>query len=194
MANTITYPNSGAVVTASENLVIPTVSGNGGKVLAVNSGATALEFVGNTGGWTTLAVSGSNFTTTSNTLVNITGLSFSATASTLYEIECTLRVGSSSAAGIQIGLNSTGGSPTVAFSTIGNGSTGANMVTSGQQANNTAQGTAMATNSQIILQKVWALVNSGTGSPTISLRILKTTSGTATVYIGSVMRYRVFGT
>lgn len=146
----------------------------------------------NTGGWTSLFVSGSNFTTNSTTQVDITGLSFSASASTIYEIELSVRVGSSTNAGVQMSMKSTGTSPSVQgfFAGITNNAA----VFSGRDVNDTAQSSAIATNSQIAYQKMWFLIDSGTGSPVISARISKNTSGTATVYIGSVMRYRVFGT
>jgi hypothetical protein len=65
-------------------------------------------------------------------------------------------------------------------------------VTAGNVANNTADATAVLTTSgQEGFVHITGIVKSGTGSPTISIRGLKVTSGTLTVKIGSRLMYMV---
>jgi hypothetical protein len=136
---------------------------------------------------TTSQVAGSNFTTTSLSLVNITGLTFAAAANTTYEINVLLRVQSTSTAGLTPGINYSAAGATV--SVTGSGVTTANNVTAfGLSALNTATTPAYATvanvDRNIIMQGV-LITGANTGN--ITIQIAKVTSGTATVYIGSRM-------
>lgn len=163
----------------------PSTAGTAGSILTSDGTNWASAF----GGWTTVKVSGSNFTTSSLSLVGITGLSFSAVASTRYEIEVMLYCNSSSTAGGQFGANSSGGSPTVILIQNANGNA-TTQISAGIKANNTAM-TACLTTAADGVVCIKGVISSGTGSPTISIRGLKVTSGTLTVYIGSYLQYRI---
>lgn len=139
--------------------------------------------------WDTLAkVASANFTTTSASLVDITGLTFAAAANALYEIETVLRVQSSSTNGCR---------PSIAFS--GSGATGHHL-TFGASTTTSALtvaeplGTASptyvtsATTNQIITQK--AIVVTGANTGNITVQMLSASGDTITVYIGSIMKIK----
>lgn len=175
VASTPTYPNT---ATSGSFLI-----GDGTNITLVNTRAN----------WTSLIVSGSNFTTSSTSLVDITGLvTGTLSTATLYEFECDLYVNSSSTAGMAVGVQQSG---------TGSGQIG---VWSGTATSATATGAVIASNVLNQAGAACVLVNGdghikingfiktgSSGSPTISMKALKTTSGTATVLIGSVLRYRV---
>jgi hypothetical protein len=198
--STPTFPNASATsgkviksdgtnwVASTETYAAPGTSGN----IATSDG-TNWTSAANQGGWTSLRVSGSNFTTSSTSLVDITGLvTGTLSTATLYEFECTLYVNSSSTAGMAVGVQQSGG---------GTGQIG---VWSGAATSATATGIVIASNALNQAGAPCVLVNGdgsitikgyiktgSSGSPAISMKALKTTSGTATVYVGSVLRYRV---
>jgi len=139
--------------------------------------------------WDTIArVSGSNFTTTSGTLVDITGLSFVAAANTLYTVNCILATRCSTANGIKLGWHFT--------------STGAEFLAVLDTANTTGNAQffmpAVDTGSTIFnlavvdtVLNIKGYVKTGATSGTISLRALSQTVGdTTTIYIGSVMKIK----
>lgn len=126
-------------------------------------------------------------------LTDITGLvTPTLTTSTLYEFEAVLYVTTSAVVtGLEYGINCTGTGAngysvyqgTLAAATAGN---------TGTTALNTAETTAFVTTSGgsgVITIK--GVFNSGTGSPVFSIKHLKVTSGTSTVKIGSVLRYKI---
>lgn len=150
----------------------------------------------NTGGWTTLRVSGSNATTTGQVLVDITGLvSGTLTNGTLYEVEATLYVSTSNVStGTRYAIAAGGSGGAATCFAICQGTTTAAVAT--QETINTA-GTQTATAylaansiSGIIIIRGYVLTR-GAGTATISLQHLKVTSGTSTVLIGSRFSYRL---
>jgi hypothetical protein len=198
--STPTFPNASATSrkiivsdgtnwTASTELwPIATTSGN-----TLISDGTNWVTTATRSNWTSLVVSGSNYTNATTSLTDITGLvSGTLATATLYEFNATLYVNSSSTAGMQIAVDQTGG---------GTGQIG---VWSGDATSATATAISIASNALAQSGAACVLVNGdgvitirgfiktgSSGSPTIKIRALKTTSGTATVYIGSVMRFRV---
>lgn len=149
----------------------------------------------NAGGWTVLRVSGSNATTTGQALVDITGLvTGTLTNSTKYEIEVLLDVGTSAVTtGTQYAVQ-TGGSGTAGVvSAIMQGTTTVNAVTQVTlSAPNAAQGTFLTTSGTSGIIRITGFITTrGSGIATISIQHLKVTSGTSTVRIGSVLRYRL---
>jgi len=195
-----TFPNSSATsrkiivsdgtnwVASTELWPIATTSGN-----TLISDGTNWVTSTTRSNWTTLVVSGSNYTNATTGLTDITGLvSGTLAVATLYEFEAKLYVNSSSTAGMQVAAQQTG---------TGSGQIG---VWSGDATNAAATGLAIGSNALGTQGAACVLVNGdgiitirgfiktgSSGSPTIKLQALKTTSGTATVYIGSVMRFRV---
>lgn len=149
----------------------------------------------NNGGWTTLRVSGSNATTTGQSLVDITGLvSGTLTNSTKYEIEVLLDVGSSAVTtGCQYGIFGGGTGGAAVVSAILQGTTTVNAITQVTlSAPGVAQGTFLTTSGTNGTIRIHGWITTrGTGTATISIQHLKVTSGTSTVRTGSVFRYRL---
>lgn len=146
----------------------------------------------NTGGWTKYFVTGSDATTTGQSLVDITGMvSGTLSASTQYEVEIVIRAASSSAAGISVGIHVGGtGSPTVALIGTTNSSStaaGASIAINGVDTASTA-GLVYASSAGAIVLK--GFVTTGTGTATISVQHLKVTSGTSTIKVGSVLKIK----
>jgi hypothetical protein len=172
-------------------LTLPNTIATGEMLVATGTNVVSAQNTRNN--WTSHVVSGADFTTTSTSLVDITGLvTATLSTATTYEFECVLTVNSSSTAGMAVGVQQSG---------TGSGQTG---VWSGTATNAAATGLAIGSNTLNTAGAACVLVNGdgtitirgfiktgSSGSPTISMKVLKTTSGTATVRIGSVLRYRV---
>lgn len=165
----------------------------GTNYLAPNGSAAALT--NNTGGWTTLRVSGSNATTTGQTLVDITGLvSGTLSNATMYEIEAVLSVTTSNVTtGITYGISAGGTGGAAVVNAVVTGTTTAVAATS--TTINTASTktaafvTASGISGTIVIRGF--VTTRGSGTATIGLLQSKETSGTATVLIGSVLRIRL---
>jgi hypothetical protein len=148
------------------------------------TGATGATGASGSSG-TTSRVSGSDFTTTNTTLTDITGLTFAASASTLYEVEVMLRVNSTDTSGLNFGFNFSAAGASIAWvCTVTNGS--GSVATVGGTTLNSGGGLFnVVAKDGIITGRAWVLVGVNAGN--ITAKILKGTSGTATVYIGSRM-------
>lgn len=171
----------------------PATAGTSGNVLT--SDGTNITSSANTGGWTTLHVSGSDATTTGQSLVDITGLvSGTLTNSTMYEVEAVLLVTTSAVlTGNEYGIFGGGTGSAATCNAILTGTTTATVATS-QTINTIATAssavlTASGITGTIIIKG--NVTTRSTGTATISLQHLKVTSGTSTVKIGSVFRYRL---
>lgn len=148
--------------------------------------------------WTYYTVSGSDFTTTSTSLVDITGLITSTLSlSTKYEFEATLICGTSvSVNGIRFGTNVTVAPTFVYTQFFGSTNSASNIngqLATGTDANNVTSGGVafLQTSAQQGLVYIKGVFETeGSGSPVFSLRVLKVTSGTATVFIGSKLKIR----
>lgn len=128
-------------------------------------------------------VAGSNFTTTSTSLVNITGLTFAASANALYEVDVLLRVQSSATGGIANAITFSG-TATGQFL----------LFASSAVATAVSYSNAIGTQTNVLIGQnatdatVWikaVVVTTTTGN--ITVQVAKGTSGTATVYVGSRM-------
>lgn len=183
-------------VTTNANLTGDVTSSGNATTIAAPSATTVNN---NTGGWVTLKVSGSDATTTGQTLVDITGLvTGTLSVSSNYEVEATLIVSTTAVTtGTEYGINCTGTGTTHGAQFFGPSTVTAGaqvMNEDGTNINNTASTPAfLTTASETGIIKIFAIVGTGTGSPTIAIRHLKVTSGTSTVKIGSIMRYRKLG-
>ena len=157
------------------------------------SNGTSLSYVNNTGGWTELHVTGSDATTTGTTLVDITGLvTGTLSLNQVYEFEANLLVTTSAVTtGTKYGVN-VSVSPTNIVAEYTGSLTSTTGATTTTVANNSADATAFLTTSAqngVITIKGF-FTTAGSGSPAFSVQHLKVTSGTSTVKIGSVLRYR----
>lgn len=159
-------------------------------------GGSAAALTNNTGGWTELHVSGSNATTTGQTLVDVTGLtSGTLTNSVKYEFEAILDVTTSAVTtGCQYGVFCGGSGGAGVISAILEGTTTG--TTGSVEVFNTTPATASSARlltsgqSGTIVMRGF-ITTRGSGTATISIQHLKVTSGTSTVKTGSVFRYRI---
>jgi hypothetical protein len=135
---------------------------------------------------TTTKVSGSNFTTSSTSLVDITGLTFAASANTKYEIDGMLLGQSGSAGGVQFAVSFSAAGATgsyMAFSPSTSSASGGGVNVIG-----TATGQNVWTTTTTDLHTfIKSIVSVGANSGNITVQVKKTTSGSLTVYIGSRM-------
>jgi hypothetical protein len=165
---------------------------------AGSTGATGSQgSTGATGGnpYTELQVVTSDATTTGQTLVTITGLTTpTLDVSSNYEIEAVLIVNTTAVTtGCKYGVNCTGTGTTQGVMYMGPTTVATGLqtgITSGTNINNTGSGTFLTTASETGVIFIHGYVNTGTGTPTISLAHLKVTSGTSTVKVGSIFKYR----
>jgi len=200
VASTPTFPNASATsrkiivsdgtnwVASAETWPVATTSGNQMIADGTNWVSTATR-----SNWSSLVVSGSDFTTTNATLTNITGLvSGTLATATLYEFECVLYVNSSTTAGVEVGVQQggTGSGQIGVFNGVATNAAATSLAI-GSNALNTASAACVLVNGDGQITIKGFIKTGTTGTPTISAQILKLTSGTAKVYIGSVMRYRV---
>ncbi len=146
------------------------------------------------GAWTIKKVSGSDVTTTGQSLVDITGLvSDTLFNSTMYEIEVVLLATTSAdTTGTEYGLHGGGTGTAATCNAILTGTTtsaaGSSQTINAIDTASTAMLTTSASTGTIII-KGWVTTMS-TGTATISIQHLKATSGTSTVKIGSIFKYR----
>ena len=144
------------------------------------------------GAWDSItAVSGSDATTTGQSLVDITGLSFAAAANSVYEIEAVLRVTTSAVTtGCKYGVqfSAAGAAAQVTYAGSVTSTTGA--ITS-TNALNSADATAFLTTSGMAgTITIKGFVTTGANTGNITIQHLKVTSGTSTVRIGSCLKVR----
>ena len=137
-------------------------------------------------------MSGSDATTTGQTLVTITGLTTpTLTTSSNYEIEAVLSVATSAVTtGTKYGVNCTGTGTTQVIFISGTNTNQTGTVTSMVTNNSTTAVTFLTTSATTGIIIIKGIIYTGTGTPTISLAHLKFTSGTSTVKIGSIFKYR----
>jgi hypothetical protein len=187
---------NGVAFDGTANITVPSdiAASTSGNVLTSNG--TVWTSATNKGGWTEFRVTGSDATTTGQTLVDITGLaSGTLTNSTKYEIEAVLDVTTSAVTtGTEygIGAGGTGGAAVVSVMLTGN-TTGTTASTEGLSTTASTASTArLLTSAQSGTMILKGFVTTrGSGAATISIQHLKVTSGTSTVKIGSVFRYRL---
>jgi hypothetical protein len=126
----------------------------------------------------------SDFTTTSTTLVDITGLSVPLAANTVYELDSNLSLRSSSAAGIKVGVNFSAAGATIEATCLHGAS---NAAYDRINAFNTASAVFM-TSITDGGDRIKGIITTGANAGNLTIQLLKVTSGTATSYIGSFMR------
>lgn len=133
-------------------------------------------------------VAGADFTTTSTSLVDITGLTLPVVANSLYEIEVVLRCQDSAANGYKIGMNYSAAGATMSMYYLGLSS--GSVTQGGLVTLNSAGATLGATSAVNQLVYVKAIFIIGVNAGNITMKIQSATAGTETVYIGSIMKIR----
>lgn len=142
--------------------------------------------------WTYATVSGSDAQTTNQTLTDVTGLTFAATANHTYEFEAVLfctttAVTTGTKYGVQ--FSAAGAAAYTNYEGAITSTTGGDSSTN---ALNTADATAFLTTSAqsgVILIK--GIFTTGGNAGNFTIQHLKVTSGTSTVKIGSVLKVRL---
>lgn len=134
-------------------------------------------------------VSGANWTNTTATFLNITGLSFTGDINSKYDIELVICGQGSTINGVRFDIN---------FSAAGAGGTLSGLASSASNAVDIlgfTVGTASSTSSWTTANTDMCVyfkgaVTTGSSSGTFTVRGSKTSSGTLTVYTGSVLKIR----
>jgi hypothetical protein len=131
-------------------------------------------------------VAGSNATTTGQVLVDITGLTLALLANHTYEFEAILSVQASSAAGNEYGVQFSTAGATVEAQISGTLAAGTSQSTR-ISALNTAT-VAYVTSGATGGIRIQGVIVVGANAGNLTIRHLKVTSGTSTVFISSFLR------
>lgn len=133
-------------------------------------------------------VSGSNVTTTGQTLTDVTGLSAALVANSIYQFEANLSVSTSAVTtGVQYGVNYSAAGATIEANIVGASSTTASK-TERISVLNTATTTFLATSAQSGGIRITGSVITGANAGNLTIKHLKVTSGTSTVFINSFLK------
>jgi hypothetical protein len=139
-------------------------------------------------------VAGSDATTTGQTLVNVTGLTYAAAVNSKYEVEAVLLCGTTAVTtGCKYGIqfSAAGAAAYVIYAGAVSSTTGA--VTS-TNALATADATAFLTTSGMLgMVTIKGIVTTGVNVGNITIQHLKVTSGTSSVKVGSMLKVRKIG-
>lgn len=183
--NVADLSTAGAVTVDSSGILDSVAPGANGNVLTSNGTIWTSAAPPGTGG-TTSKVSGSDFATTSTTLVDITGLTYAAATNTKYEIDAMLIVQSTTTAGLQVAINYSAAGASTSYWLSGGTSSPTTNTNDINAFDSVSSGFATESSVTKVLL-IRGLVVTTTNAGNIKLRIKKVTSGTATVYIGSRM-------
>lgn len=136
----------------------------------------------------TAQVSGANFTTSSGTLTNITGLTYAATANALYEIESVLKYQANIGNGLFFAVNFSAAAATGSAIFLGP-NVAATAVQSAKPlaTDSSAYGSVAATD---LVLTVKAVVTTGVNTGNITIQVRRNVGDTATVYVGSVLKIK----
>lgn len=160
------------------------VNGAPSEALRLKSDQTA-QFSGpvNLGGFA--RVTSSDFTTTGQSLVDITGLTFATVANGVYAFRAVLSVNGADANGLKVGVQHSG-----AGATVEGQAHGSLLATSALAARISALNTATpafatsATDGGVVIEGILTV---GANAGNLTIQLLKVTSGTATVRINSFL-------
>lgn len=133
-------------------------------------------------------VTGSNFTTTGQSLVNITGMSVALVASATYEFEAVISASTSAVTtGLEYGVNFSASGSTIESQAIGSSTT---VLEKSERitALNTATSAYMTTSAQTGQILIKGIIVTTTNSGNLTIETLKVTSGTSTVFINSFLK------
>lgn len=130
-------------------------------------------------------VATSDFTTTGQSLVDITGLTFATVANATYQFTCSLSTASGDVNGIEVGVNHSGAGASVEATASGSTTASAgtvariNALTTATPAFNTVNGDGGI--------QIEGILTVGATPGNLTIQLLKVTSGTATVRINSYL-------
>ncbi len=164
----------------------PDTAGTSGNVLT--SDGTNWSSSAPTGVGTTVKVSGSDFTTSSTTLVDITGLTFAAAINTTYEVNALLKLQSTTSNGLKVSVAYSAAGASGQFVLLRSASQSASGGGIDAEVIGTANGSASATSANVDYTfPIQCILTTGANTGNITIQVLKISTGTATVYKGSRM-------
>lgn len=194
----VDVPTQDSITSNSSGLMLQNDSSAPGnnQVYGTNASGT-LGWYSSSAGFDAVYVVGSNATTTNQTLTNVPDLT-TATLSlnTLYQFEADMYCGTDTGTtGTQYGVNVSVSPSFIVASYQGPTTAGGgvqSMTTVGTNLNNTQTTTSFLTSASEtgFVQITGIFKTGGSGSPVFSIQHLKTTSGTSTVFAGSLLKFR----
>lgn len=117
-------------------------------------------------------------------MVDITGLTFAASANTTYEVDALLGCASTTTAGVKFAIAFSAAGATGEFAGVGGaGANSANVIASSLGGSSSQSMNTVANTNKPVFIKGFIVVGANAGN--ITVQGLKNTSGTLTVYIGS---------
>ena len=134
-------------------------------------------------------VTGSNATTTGQSLVTVTGLSLSLLANSVYEIEVNMTCSTTAVtSGIGYGINLSNTSGASIEAQVYGASTSSAMKTVRISAFNTSAQAFLTTSGQTGGVMIKGIIVTGSVAPILTVQHLKVTSGTSTVFVNSYVK------
>ncbi len=139
--------------------------------------------------WDTLVqVSGSNFTTNSSALIDITGLTFAAAINSVYEIECVLKYSANVGNGIGFAVTCSAAGSTGDFMFLSDSSNGTFLGNANVIGTATSLSYGQSLGDNVAEIKTVVTTVGSTGNITIQTR--NSATDVITVYVGSIMKIR----
>jgi hypothetical protein len=132
-------------------------------------------------------VTGSNATTTSTSLVDVTGLSVALAANSVYEFVANITGNGADANGVKFGVNYSAAGATVEAGIYADVA-GTGTRTRRINALNSATAQAFFTSSNDVAALIQGTITTGVNAGNVTIQHLKVTSGTSTIYIGSYLK------
>lgn len=133
-------------------------------------------------------VSGTDFTTTSLSLTDVTGLTAALDANSVYEFMAKLTIESSSNAGLNTGVNFSAAGATIAAGEIGARDTEVGKVSRISAFNSSAALAWVRVSATPQTHEIKGIIRTGANPGNLTIKVLKTSSGTAKVYIDSYLK------
>jgi hypothetical protein len=135
---------------------------------------------------TIVTVTGSDATTTSTTLVDVTGLSTPLSANSTYLVTAVLSTATSAdASGTRYGVNFSAAGASLSATSLTGSRTSTAANSEPLNALNTSTGSYMTTSSQVGAVTITGMITTGANAGNLTVEHLKISSGTSTVKIGS---------
>jgi hypothetical protein len=167
------------------------------KTLGIQGTPSLTSVPINTGGWTIFAVTGSDFTTSTTGLEDVTGLTTTALSnSTKYrfqlELDITWAAGNTNGTQVAINYGGTGTAATVNCLMTATNTGATNAAVQTLNTINTASNAVCTFNTTNVgtITLNGSFVSSSTGTATLVVRVQHPTAGTTTVKVGSELRIK----
>lgn len=132
-------------------------------------------------------VTGSNATTTSTTLVDVTGMSVALSVNSVYEFVANITGNGADSNGVKFGVNYSAAGATVEAGIYADVA-GTGTRTRRINALNSATAQSFFTSSNDVAALIQGTITTGANAGNITIQHLKGTSGTATIYVGSYLK------